>query len=326
MTITDNIQSIFLDQIKRKLKSNESLADELAEILNISRDSAYRRIRGETVLSLDEAKLLCIRFGISLDNLVTGTGEMVSFHYRAVDAPNFTFDKWLKSLLANLESLMPFPDREIIYLANNVPPAYYFNFPLLATFKVFFWMNSLWHVEHLKGIKFSPKLVPNELIEVGKRFWKRYTDMPRIEIWSVETANTTLSQIEFYYEAGFFADAGYAPQLCDEYMSMIREVREWATVGYKDKPEQKFSLFKNDLLLPDTTILFKMGNKRFTMLPCNTMDLLTTSDEMFCKKAEEHLINLLSKSNLISTSGEKARNKFFNEIEEKTLQLKSRLK
>ena len=326
MTITDNIQSIFLDQIKRKLKPNESLADELAEILNISRDSAYRRIRGETVLSLDEAKLLCLRYGVSLDNLVTGTGEMVSFHHRALDAANFTFDKWLKSAIANLESLMPFPDREVIYLGSNVPPAYNFNFPLLGPFNVFFWMNSLRHVEHLKGIKFSPDLIPNELIEVGKRFWKRYTDMPRIEIWSDETANSTLNQIEFYYEAGFFAEACYATQLCDEYMSLIRGIREWATLGYKDKPEQKFSLFKNDLMLPDTTILLKMGGKRFAMITCNAMDLLTTSDETFCRKTEEYLINILSKSNLISTSGEKARNKFFNAIEDKIVRLKGRLK
>jgi hypothetical protein len=36
MTVTDNIQSLFLEQIKRKLKPNVSFADELAEILNIS--------------------------------------------------------------------------------------------------------------------------------------------------------------------------------------------------------------------------------------------------------------------------------------------------
>ena len=57
-----NIQTDFLNQMRNKLPGNASFADELAELLNVSRDSAYRRIRGETVLSLDEVKKLLTIF------------------------------------------------------------------------------------------------------------------------------------------------------------------------------------------------------------------------------------------------------------------------
>ncbi|MDH4296849.1 MAG: hypothetical protein OEV74_11250, partial [Cyclobacteriaceae bacterium] len=59
MTIPNSIQSAFLEQIRKRLRPNVSFADALADALSISRDSAYRRIRGETVLSLDEVKILC---------------------------------------------------------------------------------------------------------------------------------------------------------------------------------------------------------------------------------------------------------------------------
>jgi hypothetical protein len=108
-------------------------------------------------------------------------------------------------------------------------------------------------------------------------------------------------------------------------LKLIQQIRQWASIGHKDYAEHSISLFKNDLILPDATILYKMGNKRTTILPCNTMDVLTTSDDNFCKKTEEYLNNVISKSNLISTSGEKDRNKFFNQIEERILQTKSRL-
>ena len=71
-----------------------------------------------------------------------GASDLMPFHYRAVDSTNFTFDKWLKSMLANLEAVLPFPDRQIIYLANNIPTLF-FNSPLLGPFKMFFWMTSL---------------------------------------------------------------------------------------------------------------------------------------------------------------------------------------
>jgi hypothetical protein len=326
MAVSDNIQSIFLEQIKSKLKPNTSFADELAELLSISRDSAYRRIRGETILSLDESKLLCLRYGVSLDNLISGSGSMVSFHYRVVDGINFTFENWLKSILTNLETLLPFPEKQVIYFAKDIPVFYYFNSPLLGPFKMFFWMSSVLKDESFRSVKFSPELVPAGLITVGNKIYRLYSETPRIEIWSEETLSVTLRQIEFYHECGFFAEPAYAVRLCDEYLSLVREIRSWATVGYKGKPEFKFNLYKNDLLIGDNTIFFRMGDKRVTFIPFNTMNILTTADDSFCKKTEDYLINLTSKSILISTSGEKDRNKFFNLMEDKILQVRNRLK
>ena len=135
MTITDNIQLAFLEQVKKRLAPNLVLADELAEVLNISRDSAYRRIRGETVLSLDEVRILCTKYGVSVDSIISSSGEMVSFHYRMVDSQNFTFDKWLKSILTNLEMLLPYTDKQLTYFAKDIPVFYYFNSPTYRAFQ-----------------------------------------------------------------------------------------------------------------------------------------------------------------------------------------------
>src|SRR5580765_3594871 len=98
-------QSSFLERVKSRLPANVSFVDELAEILNISRDSAYRRIRGETVLSLDEVKKLYDRFGISLDVILSNSSQMVSFHRRVVDHSSYTIEQWLNSVLKNLSFL-----------------------------------------------------------------------------------------------------------------------------------------------------------------------------------------------------------------------------
>ena len=79
VTPTDNIQSSFLEQIRSKLAPNLSFVDELAELLSISRDSAYRRIRGETVLSLDEVAVLTKHFSVSVDDFLSPSNDRVSF-------------------------------------------------------------------------------------------------------------------------------------------------------------------------------------------------------------------------------------------------------
>lgn len=45
------LQTAFLKQIKNQLPPHLSLVDAIAEQLNISNDSAYRRIRGEKHLT-----------------------------------------------------------------------------------------------------------------------------------------------------------------------------------------------------------------------------------------------------------------------------------
>jgi hypothetical protein len=62
-----NLQQSFFRHLKSILPGHLSLVDEVAELLNISNDSAYRRIRGEKPISLEEIQKLCIRYHISLD-------------------------------------------------------------------------------------------------------------------------------------------------------------------------------------------------------------------------------------------------------------------
>src|SRR5690349_18927394 len=112
----ENVQSSFLEQVKRRLPPNVSFADEIAEILKISRDSAYRRIRGETVLSLDEAKVLCNQYGVSLDVLLGTASEIVPFRHQVVNNTPEAFERWLRSLFDNLQTIASFPaEKEIVF-------------------------------------------------------------------------------------------------------------------------------------------------------------------------------------------------------------------
>jgi hypothetical protein len=201
---SENVQSSFLEQVKRRLPPNVSFADEIAEILKISRDSAYRRIRGETVLSLDEAKVLCNQFGVSLDLLLGTSSEIVPFRHQVVSNTPETFEKWLSSILKNLETISAFEgEKEIVYCAKDVPVFHYFNYPEISAFKMFFWMKSVLNYANLQSEKFATKLVSGEYLTLGKKIGALYDKIPSVELWSDETTNVTLNQIEFYYESAF---------------------------------------------------------------------------------------------------------------------------
>lgn len=318
----DSIQSVFLEQVKEHVPPHVSFVDDLAELLSISRDSVYRRIRGETTLSLEEVKKICAHYNVSLDGLLAPTGEMISFHHQRVDQQNFRFPQWLHNILGKLEMISAFPVKELVYAAKDLPPFHYFNQPNLSAFKMFFWMKYYHASPELADKNFSADLISRELLAVGRKVYERYQEIPSVEIWSDETPMVTLRQIEYAHHSGVITSA-LAAKLIDEYLAIIEEVFLYARSGRKNGAE--FEMYRNEILIAETSILFRMGDKRVAFLAYNIMNLLSTSQESFCNSMEEYFSNLISKSAKISITGEKERNYFINRIRESAEAVRKRL-
>src|SRR6187551_1231690 len=102
---TNELQKLLFQTIKSKLPANLSFAEEIADVLNISTDSAYRRIRGEKTVSFEELQKLCIRFQLSLDQMLHSNSNVTMFYGSWVDEVNFDMDKYLKDWAENLEKI-----------------------------------------------------------------------------------------------------------------------------------------------------------------------------------------------------------------------------
>jgi len=115
-------QLLFFQHIKGLLPSHISLVEEVAEVLNISNDSAYRRIRGEKPIALEEIKKLCVKYKISLDQLLHLNSESVIFTGKFADPQNFNFELYLQDFLHQFEIINSFEQKELLILGKDVPP------------------------------------------------------------------------------------------------------------------------------------------------------------------------------------------------------------
>jgi len=320
-----SIQSAFLEEVRKRLPLHVALADELAEVLSISRDSAYRRIRGETVLSLDEVSSISQHFRIPVDQIISPTTDIVSFSNRFVTEEGFTFEKWLQSIEKNMDTIRASPKHEMIISAKDVPIFYYFNLPELSAFKMFFWMKSILRYRAFQEEKFSPALVSKSLLSLGRRIYEKFTSLHRTELWSDDTIHASIRQIEFYHDCGLFSDPSQGIHLCDDLMQVLRQVRDLAAVGHNSNSGNNYNLFKIEILIADNTFLFKMESKREVFINHNMLNVLSTAQQSFCLQTENYLLNLLNTATKISGTGEKERSKFFNIMEEKVNSLKKRI-
>jgi transcriptional regulator with XRE-family HTH domain len=185
-------QQVFFGHIKGLLPHHISFVDEIAEVLNISNDSAYRRIRGEKPITLEEIKKLCLKYKISLDQLLHINSESLVFSGKVAESQNFDFELYLQDFLRQHEIINSFEQKELLILPKDVPVYHYYNFPELAAFKYFFWMKTILHYPQYCKTLFNPSIMTENIMKTGEKILATYNKIPSTEIWNVENISATL--------------------------------------------------------------------------------------------------------------------------------------
>ena len=137
MSDTSNIQQLLFEDIREKLDARTSMVEEIADILSISTDSAYRRIRNVTWLSFQEVGQLAYHFNLSIDKYVNPTAQAAAFYFKSLNEGSYNFIEYLKSIRSDLKTLNSSSNANIIYFAADIPLPQLLFVPEIAAFKLF---------------------------------------------------------------------------------------------------------------------------------------------------------------------------------------------
>jgi len=316
-----DIQIALFQAIKHKLPDELSFVHEIAELLGISYDSAYRRIRGDKPLTLEELVSLNQRFGISLDIFLNLDSRNTVFNCHAVDPENYKIKQWLDTILADMTKISQATEKEIIYAAKDPPLFHYFQFPEIGAFKMFFYQKTLLQFPEFSDQKLRLDDADEEILAIGKKILISSIRIPTTEIWNEDTFNITLRQIEYYWVAGFFTSKDDVLNLCDKLEKWLRHIQKQAELGFKflygldpEGVEGSFKMYENEIVLNDNSILVKTPEFSTVYLTFNVLSLLTTTNTVFTNYIDNYFKGLIKQSNLISVSGTKERIRFFNKL------------
>lgn len=316
------MQVLLFQHLKTLIPAHISVVDEMSSLLNISPDSAYRRIRGEKPISLEETKIICEHFHLSMDQFLHSQSDSVLFTSPpSLSKPN-PFEAWLDNLLRQLHFLKSQEKKHLYWLLKDIPMMQHFCIKELAVFKIFLWTKSILHDEHMKGVKFS--LSDNRYdgyLDRTAQIQKMFESIPTTEIWNIESINSSLRQIRFHYEAGSFSSVDDALILLQKLKELIDHYEMQAEHGVKfhigtnpSISNVPYNMFVNELILGDNTIYFEAEQVRITFLNHSVLNFVYTMNEGFNRKIFANLSILMSKSTMISKTGEKERATFFNTL------------
>jgi hypothetical protein len=318
----NHMQESLFQQIKHRSTAGENTSEVIAKVLGVSYDSAYRRIKGETSIDLDEAQILCKQFGLSLDNLMGLSEGKITFSSNLIDQDNFDFEEYLKGLLRNMQYFNTFPERKLYYECKDIPIFYHFHSRELAAFKYYFWMKFLLQQPAYKTRKFSFDDYSDNLFELGQQALHLYNIMPSVEFWNIESISSMLRQIQFFYDTGCFRNKADVMEIYIQLIAMMEYFEQATEQGKKlpiagRLPETEggsFEVFHNEVILGNNMIVVKIGASQLTFLNHSIFNYAFTPDVAFGAYIFRFTENLMKSSTRLSTQNEFDRNTFFSTL------------
>jgi len=325
-------QHLFL-AIKSKLTTETSVAEEIAALLQISTDSAYRRMRGEKPLTFDELYKIALHYRLSIDQLMNLDNGAFMFQGQFVDKKTFRFEEYMNSLLRNLMYMNSFKEKEFYYSCKDLPVFYHYVFRELAAFKWFFWLKTYFNFPEFAGRKLRFSDYPEDLFAIDQKVLSQYNLIPSIEIWNMESMSILLRQIEFYRDCQVFESDKDVFRLYEAVDKLWDHLEKQASLGYKfgygdpeEKPKGKFRMYFNEVQLGDNNMLAILDGMKLSYISHTTINFMLTRDIVFNENMYNHFQNLVKRSTLISAVSEKERSKFFRIIRERIARRKEALK
>ena len=323
------MQDQFITYLKEKSVKTKSFVDEIATILDIGYDAAYRRVNCKTSITLEESVKLAKHYNISLNKLFeVGNTNTILTDLSPPIHNKQGLELWLNQSYDSVFPLTKLKSSSIIYSAKDIPLFHTLKDSYLSRYKIYVWLKDVDIGMTKEKILFDDfiKTIPNNLLKSAFKLGEVYKDINITEIWNNTTINGSLQQVLYYFEAGMLSK-DLALLICNDIEDVIRHVEEQAIqqslIGSKTKAS--YQLYVNDIHTMSNTIMVKTPTQKVFFTPFTVISYFKIEHQPTCELMFEFFEKQMSISKLLVNAGEKDRSLFFNRMHQKIDKLRKRI-
>ena len=323
------MQEQFIKYLKAKSLNNTSFVEEIASVLDIGYDAAYRRIKLKTSLSLEESVILAKHYNISLNKLFeVGNQNTIITTVSPQINNEAELEVWFKQSKINLIPLTKLKSASILYSAKDIPIFYTLKDSYLTRYKIYVWLkdNNLEMAQNKISFDVFIKTIPDSLLDSAIALGETYNYISLKELWNDSTITGTLQQVLYYFNSGLLSKE-LALLICDDLEDVVLHVEQQtinqSVIGSKNKAS--YQLYKNDLHTMNNTIMVTTPHRKIFFQPFTVLTYFFVEHQPTCDRMYEFLEKQMKNSKLLVNAGERDRTLFFNQMLHKVNLVRERI-
>lgn len=314
-----HFQEILFDHINTKIGNKKNILHDLESLLQIKKGAAYKRMNGETALTLAEAVKISQHFRISLDS-VFQSNKYTSFYHPFVknEKPSpETFLNQFSKLIYPLQTTDA-QHKQLFYLANEIPVFYYFGHKYIFNFLMTVWGHLHWenHKLEIGDVANYDKQADHLRADILNNYYGNMVT----EIWNSNMMNNLYQQIIFCITIRAFKEASYLDRLINDIQNLLLHLRTISIEGTKsikgaNIEGSELKIYLNDFGNYSNMVLFESEEIKNTFIGFDFPQFIISDNKSFFNYSKNWIQKILKRSMLISSEGFQFRELFFIKME-----------
>ncbi len=313
-TDQDSAQRRLFAYINETFDKKYNIAQVLQDLLKVSADSAYRRIRSETPLSFDEFALICQEWHLPFEMFINAKSRGIVFEKFEHGSVDTAISSHINSIVDFAKSLTERPGTMLYEINEELNILRIFNSELFSAFKIFVWNKSFLNNARLEGKSFDMAFVAEvkEQLQQSALMNGFYQHTDSTEILFDEILDVYLKQLLYYHECGFIDSPATSLTLLNELRQVLEQLQEDVNRGHKTRSgEGQLIAYYSEIPLLNSVFLVKSHDGLRMFQGLQTLDYLTTTNEAYCKEVLERIENCFKRCIRLDGAAEKVRHQYF---------------
>jgi hypothetical protein len=306
-------KSILTEKVLKIIPSNIKPVEYLMELLELSKESAYRRLRGDIPFTFDEVVKLSMDLGFSIDELIIENNEgrvFFGMDSLASSNPSKSFLNLLNDYHRDILTLNKTRNGEALITANRISEVFTAFFDKLFKFSYFKWIHQA--CETSMTTSYSDLIIPEEILEAQKKI-KTGTPNCNKSTFIVDSNLFTnmIKEIAFYHKRKFI-NAEELLELKDELMNYLRMIEKIAQTG-TGYSGSKYDIYLSSVNIGANSSYLNYGDHEVSRFYTHSHNPIITNDPRICSAHKRRIESLKKYTTLISLSNEILQTKYFEQ-------------
>jgi len=311
-----SLNEMLITMIGNSLPAGKKTVSYLMTLLNLSRESAYRRIRNDIPFTFEEIATICLDLGLSIDEMIGRNMQdriFVDFPVSRSADPIDTYSDVLETSINLYKKISEHSDSFMIYALNQPVLANFMQLELLPKFHFYKWKHRMQDVP--LNYYFSDFTLPPSINALHKKYRYYITKLNHVTFILCPTITLSIVKEINYFFKRMLISKEELLNLQEELYQCINNIEKNTQRGFSENGV-KMDIYASRLNLPSNSIWCKYNNGKLVVQMNSNIFPATVYDPRIGDDHKKWIDSLLKYSTLISQSNEIQRSEFFNKQRE----------